>query len=129
MANIQLTRNMKLLRESHNLTQDAIAGIFSISRQAYSNYETGKREPDLNFIIQFAEYFHYTLEQLILHPISLNKDQVCEEKGPYTLSVQEHSSKKLLLSEKEVRLIMKYRTASDDDRRIIDKFLSLDKKG
>ena len=47
MANIQLSYNLKRYREAYRYTQQKLADKINISRQAYSNYETGKRDPDL----------------------------------------------------------------------------------
>ena len=48
MANIQLAENLRRLRTDHDYTQTQIGDKLNISRQAYSNYETGKRIPDLD---------------------------------------------------------------------------------
>ena len=42
VANIQLAYNLKRYREAYGFTQQALAERISISRQAYSNYETAK---------------------------------------------------------------------------------------
>ena len=65
MANIQLSANLKRLRTDHDYTQTKIAKMLNISRQAYSNYETGNRSPDLDMLIRIADIYHVTLEQLI----------------------------------------------------------------
>lgn len=124
MANIQLIKNMKTIRTKFGYTQEALAKMMNISRQAYSNYENYKREPDLNFIIQFAQKFNLTLDQLILQNISPYNEIILEQKGPYTVAVQEGSSKTLHLSEKEVEMILKCRSLPDDDRRLVDKVLN-----
>ena len=38
MANIQLTENLRILRERSNLKQDEFSRYLNISRQTYSNY-------------------------------------------------------------------------------------------
>jgi len=43
MANIQLTENLRILRERSNLKQDEFSRHLNISRQTYSNYERGTR--------------------------------------------------------------------------------------
>ena len=45
MSNIQLAANLLRLRTDHDYTQTQIGAKLNISRQAYSNYETGKRIP------------------------------------------------------------------------------------
>ena len=63
MANIQLAENLRRLRTDHDYTQTQIGDKLNISRQAYSNYETGKRIPDLDILIRIADIYHVTLEQ------------------------------------------------------------------
>ena len=51
MSNIQLVENLYRLRKAHHYTQQEISDLLNISRQAYSNYETSKRAPDLDSLI------------------------------------------------------------------------------
>lgn len=50
---------LKEIRESHNMTQEETAKVFNISSQALSHYERGVRDPNKEFLIQFAEYFKF----------------------------------------------------------------------
>lgn len=58
---------MKLLslRKQKGLTQKDLAEYLGISRQAYANYETGSREPDIATLKQLAEYFDVSLDYLL----------------------------------------------------------------
>ena len=51
MANIQLASNLRTLRKQRGLTQTDLGSLLNVSRQAYSNYETGKRTPDLDCMV------------------------------------------------------------------------------
>ena len=51
MSNIQLVENLCRLRKAHHYTQQEISDLLNIPRQAYSNYETSKRTPDLDSLI------------------------------------------------------------------------------
>ena len=57
MSNIQLAANLQRLRKDHHFTQTQFSKKLNISRQAYSNYETGKRIPDLDIIIRIANIY------------------------------------------------------------------------
>ena len=124
MPNIQLANNLRYLRKQCGLTQTTLSDMLNISRQAYSNYENYKREPDLNFIIQFAQKFDLTLDQLVLQNISPYEDVIREQSGPYIAAIQDGSSKTLHLSEPEIEMVLKYRSLPDDDRRLVDKVLN-----
>ena len=60
MANIQLVKNLKRYRTARKLTQKELGKMLNISRQAYSNYETGKRTPDLDLLLKIAQIYNIT---------------------------------------------------------------------
>lgn len=66
MPNIQLANNLRYLRKQHNLTQTTLSNMLNISRQAYSNYETSKRTPDLDSLLHLAGFYHVSLNDLVL---------------------------------------------------------------
>lgn len=53
------------LRQDHDLTQKQLCEQLSISRSAYSYYETGSRIPDISTLIMIAEFYDVTLDELI----------------------------------------------------------------
>lgn len=54
MANIQLADNLRRLRKQYNYTQAQIGKKLHITHQAYSNYETGVREPNLQLLAELS---------------------------------------------------------------------------
>jgi len=60
-----LSDRLASLRFSKNLTHQEIADVLGITRQAYSNYEAGKREPDYNTLVKLANYFNVTTDYLL----------------------------------------------------------------
>lgn len=46
------------------ISQEKIAQKLGISQRAYSNYETGTREPDIETMIKLADYFGVTIDYL-----------------------------------------------------------------
>lgn len=56
---------LRALRESRGDSQQAIADYLGISRQAYSNYETGAREPDFENLLKLGEYFNCSIDYLL----------------------------------------------------------------
>lgn len=84
MSNIQLAANLQRLRKDHHFTQTQFSKKLNISRQAYSNYETGKRIPDLDIIIRIANIYHISLENLLTQTCS--KDGLLSMKLPVRIS-------------------------------------------
>ena len=66
LANLQLTKNLYEYRKANALTQKDVSAYLNISRQAYSNYETGKRDPDLGLLVKLSELYEISLTQLIV---------------------------------------------------------------
>ena len=54
------------LRTSAQLSQEAFADIFHVSRQSVQKWENGSATPELSKIIDMARYFDVSLDQLVL---------------------------------------------------------------
>lgn len=57
--------NIKTLRESKNISQEELAQKLLVSRQTVSDYENGKKNPEIEVIIQIAEIFQTDANKLI----------------------------------------------------------------
>ena len=57
--------NLKLLRSNKEISQQEMADYLQITRQAYSYYENGKRQPDYETLLKLAEYFGVTVDYLL----------------------------------------------------------------
>ena len=58
-------KNIKKLRRDTGMTQDQLAERLNVTRQAISNWETGKTQPDIETLSNLAECFEVTVEELI----------------------------------------------------------------
>lgn len=56
---------LKEIRQKQNLTQKDVAEMLGISRSSYTNYETGKREPDLTTLSKMSDIFHVSTDYLL----------------------------------------------------------------
>ncbi len=124
MSNIQLAANLRRLRNDHNYTQTQIGEKLNISRQAYSNYETGKRIPDIDMLIRIADIYQVTLEQLITQTCT-KTGVINETTGPYYTGMIVESADTIYLSKEEVELLTQYRNAGEDERRLTRKVLGI----
>lgn len=57
--------NIKALRNQGKMKQQQLADKLCITRQALSNYETGKRIPDIYILSDLADVFDVTIDFLI----------------------------------------------------------------
>lgn len=60
-------QNLKKLRLEKGLSQEKLAQQFHITQQAIFKYETGVSQPDLDRLIEFADYFNTSVDYLIGH--------------------------------------------------------------
>ena len=52
-----IAKNIKLLRQASNYTQENVASFLGIGRSAYSNYESGDRELPLSCTEKLADLY------------------------------------------------------------------------
>ncbi len=102
--------NLKLLRESRGLSQQKLAEKFNLSQQSIYKYENQLAEPDLTTLMQFAEFFHTSVDYLI----------------GYTSDDKPYSNPSLMekaLPPNEAHHLVMYRNLSNDTQRHLDSIL------
>lgn len=57
---------LKKKRLELNLTQEEVAASLFVSRQTISNWENEKTLPDIESLIRLAEFYHISLDKLLL---------------------------------------------------------------
>ncbi|MBQ8859062.1 MAG: helix-turn-helix transcriptional regulator [Clostridia bacterium] len=57
---------LKAMRKQKRLSQLKVAMDLSISREALSYYENGKRSPDTDMLVRLSKYFNVSIDYLIL---------------------------------------------------------------
>lgn len=62
---MQLHEKLTMLRKQNNLTQEQFAEELSVSRQTVSKWERGDSVPDINSLIQIADFYEISLDQLV----------------------------------------------------------------
>lgn len=124
MSIIQLANNLRRLRTENNYTQEQIGEKLNISRQAYSNYETGKRIPDIDMLIRIADIYEVTLEQLITQTCT-GAGIINETSGPYYTGKVLENADTIYLTKEEVDLLIHYRNAGEDERKLTRKVLGV----
>lgn len=126
MPNIQLSNNLRYLRKRHRLTQDQMGEILNISRQAYSNYETSNRTPDLDTLLFLSNFYKVTLDELILTDLKDNKrypEKISEDLTPYILTKNAKTGNTIYLTDEEMDVITRFRALSNENKQIITGFL------
>lgn len=129
MSNIQLANNLRFLRTKHKLTQDDLSSLLNISRQAYSNYETSKRTPDLDSLLHISRFYRISIDELVLDNLQSTYHtsalKTGEEYIPYVVMAKEkNTGNSIYLSREELDFIIKYRALSKENKQILAGFLS-----
>ena len=68
---------LKELRDYHGYKQKDISDYLNITSQAYSNYEKGKRTPDLETMRKIAQFYRITIDQLISYRFTRQLEDSC----------------------------------------------------
>ncbi len=58
-------KGLREIRKRRQISQLKVAMDLSISREAISYYENGKRSPDVDTLVMFSEYFNVSIDFLI----------------------------------------------------------------
>ncbi len=62
---IQIGNIIKTLRKQHNMTQDELAEKLNVSSQAVSKWENGRNMPDITLLLDIADCFKVTVDELL----------------------------------------------------------------
>ena len=83
----EVKTSIKQLRQDKGISQEQLAEQLHVTRQAVSNWENGKTQPDIETLTQIAEFFDVSVERLIYG----------KEKPQWHFSVQAHPEKAIEL--------------------------------
>lgn len=70
MKNNYFCENLRFLRTSLNISQKEIANYLNLNPSSYSNYENGRREPNLNALINICSFLNITIDKLLTENLS-----------------------------------------------------------
>lgn len=58
-------KNLKKLRQQNGMSQEKLAQQFHITQQAVYKYESGISQPDIERLMEFADFFQTSVDYLI----------------------------------------------------------------
>lgn len=62
---VKVSKNLRRLRKAQNKTQEQLAAELNVTRQAISNWENDKTQPDLESLLTLSKIFGVEIEELI----------------------------------------------------------------
>ena len=90
MDQVKIGSFLKALRNEKGLTQEQLAEVVNVSRRSVSRWETGSNLPDLDVLMELADYYNVELRELLDgERKSEQMDQVLKETA---LKVAEYSN-------------------------------------
>lgn len=101
-----LAKNLKMLRKASHLTQNTLAKLLNITREAYSMYESGKRQPSYHSLCILADFYQVSVDYL------LGRTQVTEPLDH--ISIYEHD------------ILKSFRRLDSRGKRLFQNMLSLE---
>jgi len=61
-----INKALKLIRQYHNLSQTQLASKLTLSTSYLSELESGKKEPSIDILQRYSEYFNVPLSSLVV---------------------------------------------------------------
>ena len=77
----RIVENIKKLRKEQGLTQQDLAEVINMHRSNYSKIEKGGRELSVSALIQLADFFNISLDELILGNNPIARDIKINDKS------------------------------------------------
>jgi transcriptional regulator with XRE-family HTH domain len=63
--NLEISCNIRFYRKAMGLTQEGLANLLGGKKSLVSNYENGYSTPDIYTLIQMADIFDVSLDELV----------------------------------------------------------------
>lgn len=103
MNQIKIGNFIKELRKDQNLTQEELAEKFGVARRTVSRWETGSNLPDLDILIEMADFFDVDLREIL--DGERKKPKMNEELKETVLKVAEYSNEE---KKRSTRIVLFY---------------------
>lgn len=88
MTQKYLSIRIKELRQQHNLTQQQLADLLSVSNKAVSKWENDEGTPDLDNLKRLAQVFNVTIDSLVnLTPVASTKSLLDDTNRIYVIFI------------------------------------------
>lgn len=82
-----LSKNIKFLRTSQNITQAELCEKLGVQRTMISAYEDGRSEPKLSSLTVIAELFDVTMDELLYHDIQEKGRKAIQNRSTRILTI------------------------------------------
>ena len=106
----KIGESLRKLRKYMGLTQEQVAEILSVGRDAILRIEKGDRKIDLQELMNFSKLYNISMDELIMEEHTINSSDVAFARGFNELSEKD---KKEIISLIEYKNILKSQNKDD----------------
>ena len=106
----KIGERLRKLRKYMGLTQEQVAEILSVGRDAILRIEKGNRKIDLQELMNFSKLYNISMDELIMEEHTINRSDVAFARGFNELSEKD---KKEIISLIEYKNILKSQNKDD----------------
>ena len=124
MPEIKLAVNMHSLRDVYGYSQDYVSSQIHVARQTYSNYERGKKLPDIRTLLYLAELYQISVDQPLFGDFSgiRSTEDVIRE---HTAITQDDSL--IRLNGADAKMLMDYKSFPSREQKEVREFVRFKK--
>lgn len=72
---MKLSENIRSIRKTKGMTQEALAEAMGVSTASVSKWETGQSAPEVEMLLELADYFEVSVDTLLSHTVSPDRKQ------------------------------------------------------
>lgn len=76
---MELSRQLRMKREKHGLSQDEVAKAIFVSRQTVSNWENDRTYPDVQSLLMLSQIYDTTVDELIQGDIVIMQQAIKDD--------------------------------------------------
>ena len=85
---LSLSENIRSLRKQRKMTQEKLAEALGVTVGAVYKWESGQSQPELNLLVEMADFFDTSVDMLLGYRIQDNRlDSALERIGAYCQSL------------------------------------------
>ena len=81
MSTIFFVENVKFLRQQRGFTQRGLAAELKINPETVFNYENCKTSPNFFILLEFAQFFNVTLDELVFSDLKARDENEKNSSG------------------------------------------------
>jgi transcriptional regulator with XRE-family HTH domain len=95
---MSLAEKLQMLRINKRLSQEELANILEVSRQAVSKWESAKSAPDLQKLLKLSELYNVSIDALVKDDIDLEEEGNLKVNNEDVLEYEDSNKKQIIIN-------------------------------